>query len=103
VLPSPNSQQTNPRIVSDACFDDTTVRSSTALAKYSEESIELDDWVLLRLEVEGYPQLNCEDVFLEIDFRFNHNRIQEPDTPGELLQTLTFRLNDIENGLLSYC
>lgn len=68
-----------------------------------EEGIELDDWVQLRLEVEGYPQLDCDGIFLDIDFRFNHNNLQNPDSPGELVQTLTFRLNDLENGLLNFC
>ena len=29
--------------------------------------------------------------------------MQDPDSNGELIQTITFRLNDIENGLLNYC
>ncbi len=49
----------------------------------------------MRLEVEGYPQLNCEDIFLDIDFYFNHNKMQDPQNDGELVQTITFRLNDI--------
>ena len=62
----------------------------------------MDDWVQLRLEVEGYPQLNCEDIYLEIEFRFNHTRLQDPEHEGELIQSATFRFNDIENGLLTY-
>jgi hypothetical protein len=29
--------------------------------------------------------------------------MQDPENDGVLVQTITFHLNDIENGLLSYC
>jgi hypothetical protein len=40
---------------------------------------------------------------MEIEFRFNHNNLQYPESKGELIQTSKLKLNDIENGMFNYC
>ena len=80
--------------------------STVGLAKYSgkacndpDETLVLDDWVQFRLETEAYPGLNCDNVYLEIELRLNSKKLHEPEVEGELLQTVTLKMNDLEHGM----
>lgn len=38
-----------------------------------------------------------------MEFRFNHKNMQDPDGLGDLIQTCVYKVNDLENGMFSYC
>lgn len=39
---------------------------------------------------------------MEVSLIFNHKNVSEPESEGELIETVTFRVNDIENGIFNY-
>ena len=54
------------------------------------------------MELEGYPELETEEIFIDAKLRLNHQDLSEPELPGLPIEAVTFRVNDIENGIFSY-
>jgi hypothetical protein len=56
-----------------------------------------------RLEIEAYPNIKSDNIYISFDLRLNHKKLHEFNSTGDLIQTVKLKINDIENGNFNYC
>ena len=47
--------------------------------------------------------MESDNIYMSLDLKLNHKKIQEISNEGEVMETVTLRINDIENGNFNYC
>lgn len=64
----------------------------------------MDDFIQFRMELESFPNLNTDNVFLELNLLFSNRYYasSEDKFDGKAVSKIRLRLKDIENGLISY-
>jgi hypothetical protein len=71
---------------------------------FSDEIIKLDDFVKFRMELEAFPNLNTEDLFLEFNLIFSNRYYSsnEDKFDGKPVSQVKIKINELENGIICY-
>lgn len=73
---------------------------------YVDEKVVFDDQIRFKLEVESFPRLHSEQVYIEFELLFSefcYSSSSVPDFEGSVVGTKKFRLEGMELGILNYC
>ena len=63
----------------------------------------LDDFVQFRMELEGFPLLNTDNIFLEFNLLFSAKYYNDEDKfEGKPVAQVRMKLKDIEHGIFCY-
>lgn len=58
------------KIFSPSDYDTTHFFSKVAVIRFSDEKVQLDDFIRFKLELESFPRLESADVYLEVELAY---------------------------------